>query len=62
MLADGEQHALHGGCGAANHQKGGRSAKGVGRQFLGAFDNRNRVAKVVQRLHRVYVHTDALLA
>ena len=39
-----------------------RRAEGVGGQLLGFPDDRDRVAQIVQRLHRVDVHTHALFA
>ena len=37
-------------------------AERIGGQLLGFADDRNRVAKIVQRLHAVDIHADALLA
>ena len=37
-------------------------AERIGGQLLGLADDRNRVAEIVQRLHAVDVHADALLA
>ena len=57
-----EYHALHGAGGAAHHQEGMGRAECVRRQLLRVPDNRDRVAQVVQRLHRVDVHAHAGLA
>ena len=45
---------------AAHHQKGVGCAKGLGGQLLGLPDDGDRVAEVVQGLHGVDVHGDAL--
>ena len=59
-LAGRQHHALHrAGC-AAHHQKRVCRAKGVSCQLLCLADDRNRVAEIVQRLHAVDVHADAL--
>ena len=59
-LGHGENHGLHRGGGAAHHQKGVGRAKGLGGQLLGLPDDGDRVAEVVQGLHGVDVHGDAL--
>ena len=59
-LGHGENHGLHRGGGAAHHQKGVGCAKGLGGQLLGLPDDGDRVAEVVQGLHGVDVHGDAL--
>ena len=61
-LCHRQHHRLHSGGGAAHHQKGVRRTEGVGGQLLGFPDDRDRVAQIVQRLHRVDVHAHALFA
>ena len=61
-LACGQDHALHGACRAAHHQKRVGCAKGIRRQFFCLQDDRHRVTEVIERLHAVYVHADALLS
>ena len=61
-LAGRQHHALHRARCAAHHQKGVCRAKRIGGQLLGFADDRNRVAEIVQRLHAVDIHTNALLA
>ena len=53
---------MHRAGGAAHHQKRVGSAERIGGQLLGLADDRNRVAEIVQRLHAVDIHTNALLA
>ena len=60
-LAGGQHHALDAAGGAAHHQKGVGRPKGVGRQFFRLLDDRDGVAQIVQRLHRVDVDADAPL-
>ena len=50
-LADGEHHALYCGSGAAHHQKGVGSAKGLGCQLFGFPDDGYRMTEVVQWFH-----------
>ena len=57
-----KHHRLNGGGGSAHHQKGVGSAECLRGQLLGFFDNRNRMAQVIKRLHRVYIHADAFFA
>ena len=61
-LAGGQHHALHTAGGAAHHQKRMGCAKGVGGQLLCLLDDRNRMAKVIQRFHRIDIDPDAALS
>ena len=61
-LAGRQHHALHRAGRAAHHQKRVRCAEGLRRQLLRLANDRHRVAQVVQRLHAVDVHVQALLA
>ncbi len=60
-LAGSQDHALHGTCGTADHQKRMGCAKGLSRQLFRLQDDRYRMAEVVQRLHAVHVYADTLL-
>ena len=59
-LADAHHHRLDAGAGAPDHQKGVGRPEGVGQKLFRLPDNRNRVAEVVQRLHRVHIRADAV--
>ena len=61
-LAGGQHHALHRAGGAAHHQKRVGSAERIGGQFLRFADNGYRMAEIIQRLHAVHIHPNALLA
>ena len=61
-LCDRKYHRLYGRGGAAHHQKGMGGAKGVGSQLLGFSNDRNRMAQIIQRLHRVDIDADTALA
>ena len=50
-----QHHRLNRRSRAVDHKKGLLSAKGIGCQFLGFFDHRNRMAEIIQRLHRIDV-------
>ena len=61
-LAGGQHHALHRAGGAAHHQKRVGSAERIGGQFLRFADDGYRMAEIIQRLHAVHIHPNALLA
>ncbi|MPN34601.1 hypothetical protein SDC9_182095 [bioreactor metagenome] len=61
-LADGENHALHAGGGAPNHQERMRRAEGVRRKLLRMLDDRYGMAEIIQRLHRIDIDADTFFA
>ena len=61
-FARGQDHALHAAGRAAHHQKRLRRAESVCGKVLGVFDDRDRVAEIVQRFHGVDVEADAFFA
>ena len=60
-LARGKYHALYGGCSPSYHEISVRRAESVRRQLLRLIYNGYRVTEIVERLHGIYVKTDALL-
>ena len=62
FFADGENHALHRGCRAADHKEGILCAERLRGERFRLLDYGGWVAEVVQRLHRVYVQPHAFFA
>jgi len=61
-LADRQDHALHCRCGSSYHKECMRCAKSICCKLLRFSDHRNRVAEIVQRLHRINIQPHTFLS
>ena len=61
-LTDRQDHALHCRCGSSYHKECMRCAKSICCKLLRFSDHRNRVAEIVQRLHRINIQPHTFLS